>query len=135
MPAPIVTPLLQQRRVCLALLGLCAVVLAHAVSGLDLFHCPFHALTGRPCPGCGLTRALLASARGELGVALRFHPFVPLVWGGLALVVLAAGLPARPRARLLDVVGRLEARTSFGHWLASSLLVFGVWRAVWGAPL
>lgn len=36
--------------------------------------CPFLALTGIPCPGCGMTRAWLCALRLELGSALCLHP-------------------------------------------------------------
>ena len=45
----------------------------------DVPLCPFAVLTHHPCPGCGLTRATLALARGELGEALAFHPLSPLL--------------------------------------------------------
>lgn len=37
--------------------------------------CPFKALTGILCPGCGMTRALLALAEFDFVRALRFNPF------------------------------------------------------------
>ncbi|HVN97643.1 MAG TPA: DUF2752 domain-containing protein [Syntrophorhabdaceae bacterium] len=41
---------------------------------LPLF-CPFKALTGIPCPGCGMTRALLCMAKGDFSGALALNPF------------------------------------------------------------
>jgi hypothetical protein len=41
--------------------------------------CFFKSVYGLPCPGCGLTRALLALAGGEIASALRLHPLAPLV--------------------------------------------------------
>jgi hypothetical protein len=41
--------------------------------------CPLRAVTGIPCPSCGLTRALAHLERGHLGLALQFHPFSPLL--------------------------------------------------------
>ena len=45
--------------------------------------CPFHAITGLYCPGCGSTRALHALAHGELRAALGYNPlavaFVPVL--------------------------------------------------------
>jgi hypothetical protein len=52
--------------------------------------CPFHAITGLYCPGCGSTRALHALAHGELAAACRFNPLVVL-----ALPLLAAWAVAR----------------------------------------
>ena len=36
--------------------------------------CLFRAITGRPCPGCGVTRALIAIARGHYREAWRLNP-------------------------------------------------------------
>jgi len=36
--------------------------------------CPFRWVTGLPCPGCGLTRSVVAAAHGDVGQALVFHP-------------------------------------------------------------
>ena len=45
------------------------------------FHlCGFHWLTGRPCPLCGLTRALLALAKGQWTAALHFNALSPLAF-------------------------------------------------------
>lgn len=38
------------------------------------FTCPILALTGIPCPGCGLTRAWLAALGGRFAEAFAFHP-------------------------------------------------------------
>lgn len=53
--------------------------------------CPFHALTGLFCPGCGVTRALHALIHGDPVLALRMNllamlaiPMLPLMlWRGL----------------------------------------------------
>lgn len=53
--------------------------------------CPFHALTGLFCPGCGATRAVHALIHGNPALALRMNllatlalPLLPLmVWRGL----------------------------------------------------
>ena len=35
--------------------------------------CMFRAYTGLPCPGCGLTRSLIAAAHGKIGLSFSFH--------------------------------------------------------------
>jgi len=40
--------------------------------------CGFHWLTGRPCPLCGLTRALFALAKGHWAEALHLNALAPL---------------------------------------------------------
>jgi len=46
--------------------------------------CGFYWLTGRPCPLCGLTRALCALAKGHWRDALHFHALSPLALALLA---------------------------------------------------
>lgn len=76
----------------------------HSVPNLSL--CLFRRLTGVPCPGCGLTRAVAALIRGDWHEALALHPLAPLVVAevgvGWALWGLwtVGRLPAILRARL-----------------------------------
>lgn len=41
--------------------------------------CLIRAVTGRPCPGCGMTRAISSSAHLRFHRALRYNKFVVLV--------------------------------------------------------
>ena len=50
--------------------------LAYASALLFGWNCPIKYLTGVPCPGCGLSRALAALLRLDFRTALRFHPMV-----------------------------------------------------------
>ena len=45
--------------------------------------CGFHWLTGRPCPLCGLTRAVFALAKGQWAAALHFNALSPLAFAML----------------------------------------------------
>jgi hypothetical protein len=62
--------------------------------------CPFLAVTGWFCPGCGSLRALHALAHGDLGAALARNPLmvltVPVLLGWWA-AWLVRSLRARPR--------------------------------------
>ncbi len=46
--------------------------------------CYFKLITGLPCPGCGMTRAVIALAHGDLPTAWQYHPFVVVVFPGMA---------------------------------------------------
>lgn len=48
--------------------------------------CPFSAITGLPCPGCGSTRALFFVLTGRFGEAFRYNPCIYL-WILLAVYV------------------------------------------------
>jgi hypothetical protein len=75
-------------------------LVAEAASRLGLVLCPFRRITHLPCPGCGMTRALLALLRGDLHSALAVHPlspFVAVLLGGWWLNNLLVAL-GRPKA-------------------------------------
>ncbi len=62
--------------------------------GLDLLAfpgwgvpCPFHAITGLACPGCGMTRALVLVSQLQWGPALRMNPLVFALLGFAALTL------------------------------------------------
>ena len=60
--------------------------------------CLFHAATGLNCPGCGMTRALVAVFEGRLFDAWSLHPLsLPLI--GVWTTWLAWGLVNRCRGR------------------------------------
>jgi Protein of unknown function (DUF2752) len=83
--------------------------------------CPLRALTGIPCPLCGMTTAATGLASGDLGAALAANPFVLLLAGfTLVMAVLmtaraigrapaAAQWPASRRRQSYWVVGLLAA--------------------------
>jgi hypothetical protein len=48
--------------------------------------CPFHALTGWWCPGCGLTRATHQLLHGDVLGALRYNALMPFVLTLIALL-------------------------------------------------
>lgn len=78
--------------------GLYKVIFFIAVSGIILlvfYHCPFLYFFGIPCPGCGMTRALIAAARLDFKAAFYYHP--------LFLVVIIAAV-----YMLLKLTGRVS---------------------------
>lgn len=106
--------------------------------------CPLLALTGCPCPTCGMTRSIAASWRGEWVTAWQFHAFGPplLFLSGAAAL---AWIVELWRGRSLLPWRSLAHRT----WLplVLSLLIYyasrlwlswqaGVWPPAWAtAPL
>src|SRR4051812_19524703 len=97
---------------------------------LRLPFCPLASVLGVPCPGCGLTRATLALAHGDLKHALELHPLVlvlsPLfIW---AMSSAAVGYVRGPRPRR---PARLWLASRPVTALGSALLL--VTLGVWGA--
>ncbi len=85
--------------------------------------CPFALCTGTACPGCGMTRAAAHLVRGDLAVAISYHPLVPAtalaVTGGWTWFVL----------RLTGRVGPLSQRALNIILIASAVALVAVWLA------
>ncbi len=82
--------------------------------------CPLRAVTGIPCPGCGITRALCLCCHGRFAEAVTvYHPLVPLVFAGL---VAAAGYGLFAKKTLPE---RLLSPLAYG----TVALMIAVWIA------
>ena len=90
----------------------------------DLVLCPWRRLTGTNCPGCGMTRALMALLRGDLDHALGMHPLSPVV---LALIVATTALACWDLARGTDRFGRAWDRAALPTALLLTLALLVTW--------
>lgn len=103
-------------------LGVAAASLAFGAStyaGLPEM-CAFHAMTGLPCPTCGITRSFAATAHGQLGLAFHEHAFGPFLF----VMMIAASLwtfTGRPFLRI---------RTWMVWTLALATLLYGIARMI-----
>lgn len=112
-----------------------AVALSLALASLaiasDVTLCPVAALSGVPCPGCGLTRAALALISGDFTAAFALHP----------LVFVAAPLVALLGLGLLRDVWRGESAPASvppraAGWVAAAAAVLlAAFISVWFARL
>jgi hypothetical protein len=90
--------------------------------------CPLRALTGVPCPVCGMTTAATRLAAGDLGAALAANPFV------LVLAGLTAFMTALIAARSLGVMPPPAAWTT-GRQRTARRVVGGIFAASWAFQL
>lgn len=120
-----------------ALIVLGIVALAGAAFLIEAPLCPSAAVLGIPCPGCGLTRATLALLRGELRVALAFHPLVlvlaPLYFGALGAAAITYVRGPRPTSaprswlngRVVTLLAWVLLVLVLGVWIARFFGAFG----------
>jgi hypothetical protein len=108
--------------------------------------CYFRRFSGLPCPGCGLTRSVVAMAQGDWRLALAFHPFGPLVLGW---AIAASGTPLLGgRARRRGALALTHARPGFDRAYGTVLAAFigfgalrllgvalGIWPTSWWGAL
>ena len=120
-------------------LGLAAVVSAIAAMSATLYvfppetnafypQCPFHALTGLLCPGCGATRALAALVHGHLAEAMHWNGLVVLLLPGLAL----CGAIAYGRAVAGNAVAWPRVSNASAFTLLAVAMFFGIGRNLFG---
>ena len=101
--------------------------------------CPLRAVTGIPCPSCGLTRALAHLERGHWVEAVRLHPFAPLVLPlvlALSLMLvfeLATGkkVIANPLRRRRDVWLLFAGLAAFQVVRTAVFFLDGGWEVFW----
>lgn len=115
--------------------GLSQLILALSVvlppEGVGVAVCWFQAISGIPCPGCGLTRSVASLTHGHFESAVQHHPFGILVWL-LALVLASSPLWGQKlRWRCLGWL-RTNDLVSWRSYLAAvySFVVFGTGRAL-----
>lgn len=107
------------------------------VAAALVWRCPMAELWGVPCPGCGLTRAALALAAGDLAGAIGMHPLSPLLlpfgaalgWRELGLRRPRRASVERPRAggspRLVGALAAALLALSLVVWIARFFGAFG----------
>lgn len=94
--------------------------------------CPFHALTGLWCPGCGATRAVGDLTRGDLAAAASSN-VVAVVLAVGAVMVWTLWLRARWTGRTLALL-RIDRPARIA--LIATLIVFTVVRNTpWGTAI
>jgi hypothetical protein len=131
---PIYAEMLRPRVLALAIaaVGAAQIVSSYFDTGIP---CAFHWMTGIPCPGCGLTRSILALMQGRLEDSLLLHPMGPLLFLGLAAALLTGIMPRAMRGRVIGAIAAIEARTGITLWLGVLLMVVWVVRLSGMSPL
>jgi uncharacterized protein DUF2752 len=101
-----------------------AVAIARFVTLPAIPLCAFKLWTGRPCPGCGMTRSIVHLAEGDVAGSFRLHP--------LGIVFAACGLLLAAGA----TVGAVRGEDPVWRWLqrrggVAVFVLVGALLAVW----
>jgi hypothetical protein len=107
------------------LLRVIALVAPFALAGrFGVPTCPWALVTGRPCPGCGMTRAAGALAHGDVAAAITMNPTAPLT-----VPVSAAVVFFFLAAYVYDGNSRVNATLPRAAALATIAVLYAVWIA------
>ena len=110
----------------LMILGFLVLRLVYLVFGVGI-PCPFHAVTGLYCPGCGMFRAAGALMRGDVGQAVRYNALSVVLLPMLFVLAARATIryircaPPVPASRLEMVVSIGTATASLLYAVARNL--------------
>lgn len=59
-----------------------------------IYVCPFHALLGKPCPGCGMTRSFLLLGQLKFSEAIKTNPFSLFMFFIVLIYAIKGKLPS-----------------------------------------
>lgn len=126
---PALAPLIRNRVGGAALAAM--VALQVGLTGFDLpgWSCPAGS-AGVPCPGCGLSRAIVALLHGDLARMWELHALAPLGLLASGLIGVGALLPEAPRGRLANWVESVERRTGMTTILLGVLIAYWLGRTI-----
>ena len=121
---PTFADMLHNRSETMAIVGVGAAQIGLHLLGLPGWACPFKALFGIPCPGCGLTTAADFLLHGQLASALHVHAFVPIFMGAFVLMGAVLVLPKNYSTNLVAQVARVESKTGLTAWVLTALMMY-----------
>jgi len=104
-------------------------ILSCAPLALGAASCPMAETLGVPCPGCGMTRAVLLLGRGDVLGSLRMHPLaVPSALTSLLVMVATVWITAR-EGTPFAIVRRKIGQVAVAAFVAVQVAMIGVWIA------
>jgi hypothetical protein len=126
---PAFSSLLANRSEGLVLAGAGGVQLGLTLLHLPGWICPFRAVFGIPCPGCGLTTAIVELLHGKVLESLHTHAFASIFLLAFLVILAAALLPGSLREKMAAGIAGFERRTGMTAWVLSGLILY------WGIRL
>ncbi|HSF44013.1 MAG TPA: DUF2752 domain-containing protein [Thermoanaerobaculia bacterium] len=122
------TSFLRSRPTAAFLAAIAGVQLALVAFGLPGWPCPLLSGLGIPCPGCGLSRAVIELLRGDWRGALELHAFSPVFLAAIIMILGMSLLPEKTRLPMIQRIERVERRTGFSALLLVGLLLYWAFR-------
>lgn len=120
----------QRKRLIYTLAVWCAVLAAGIGYGLFCVKtgmgipCVLHEVTGLECPGCGISRAILALARLDFAAAFGYNAVWPLIIGYLLWIAVAGSAAYVKRGEF----GYLPGKTWMHAVILGAVVTYGILR-------
>lgn len=104
-----------EKKQTLRVLGICFAIFCGILLLSRFYQCPLYALSGVPCPGCGMTRAFFSLLQLDFVGAWNWNPAVYLV------------LLCSVYAVICCLVGRCDLAKSFRFWSGVAVFLILIW--------
>jgi hypothetical protein len=118
------------------LLGLSAVFIISAIwrpaDEPTIILCPFRAITGLLCPGCGMTRAFCALGHLEFRRAVHFNALSPILFLSFMMMWVGAAATLLDLQKVRAMVSRLRPNTTAAVTILVLVMVWWVVRLAFG---
>jgi hypothetical protein len=125
---PILASVVENRLASWMIVGAAGLQAGLVALGVPGWPCPLLHATGLPCPGCGLSRAIVLLLHGDWRTSLELHAFAPVFVIALLLVAWATVLPQQQRRWLIDRFEIVERRTGITAILLVGLMLYWLIR-------
>ena len=116
--------LLENRPMCLSISAALGAHVSLVALGLPSWQCPIRFGLGVPCPGCGLSRAVVALMHGDWHQALLLHAFAPVVAIALVLIFVCGFLPNSARQGVIGGMRYLERYLGVSFFFCTGILAY-----------
>ena len=122
---PVIASILIKQKALRIMSAIAFIHLVVTTIGLQGWRCPVFSTIDTPCPGCGLSTALVSLIRGDWQTALTIHAFAPLLVLAIASMAILSFLPRRFYRLAINRLAALESK----NWLTGLLLsgFIGYW--------
>ena len=120
--------IMRDRVLRLAVLILPCLFILLNILHLFCWKCPFFTVTGIQCPGCGMTRGVIALLHGCITEALINHPFAPVLAAGWVGFAVISCLPEKRRTPLIEKIEKVEQKSGFVFIVTLLFICFGIAR-------
>ena len=121
---PTLAPILQKRHILILPAGLAVVQIALTAAGWGAWKCPIYSVSGVPCPGCGMSRAMLLLVSGQWSAAIHMHAFAPVLLAAVIGFAVAGILPRRQLENILFRIATVERYTGIVVILTLAMLIY-----------
>lgn len=125
--API-SSILRDRRFALVFAGGVGLQIGLSALRLHPWQCPIFSSTGIPCPGCGLTRAIVLLLQGEWRASIQYHAFAPIFLFFSVATLVAILLPRSISGPVIYKAEALERQTRLTVIILTGLILYWLAR-------